>query len=99
EGGAVGEPLAGSLRVLRLLDELDDLGECGVRADRRGAGTQRPVLVDGRANELVADRLLDRQALAGDRGLVDLALAVVDDRIDRDLRARPDEEQDRKSVV
>ena len=56
ERGAVGEALPGRLGVLRLLDELDDLRERGVRADRGRAGAQRAVLVDGRADELVARR-------------------------------------------
>ena len=37
--------------------------------------------------------LLDRQALAGDHRLVDLALALDDLGVDRYLRARPDEQQ------
>ena len=56
----VGEPLPGRLGVLRLLDELDDLRERGVSADGGRAGAQRAVLVDGRADELVAGGLLDR---------------------------------------
>ena len=54
ERGAVGEALAGRLGVLGLLDELDDLRERGVGADRGRAGAQRAVLVDRRADELVA---------------------------------------------
>ena len=54
ERGPVGEPLAGRLGVLGLLDELDDLRERGVGADRGRAGAQRAVLVDRRADELVA---------------------------------------------
>ena len=50
ERGAVGEPLAGRLGVLRLLDELDDLRERGVRADGGRAGAQGAVLVDRRAD-------------------------------------------------
>ena len=60
ERGAVGEALPRSLGVLRLLDELDDLRERGVRADGGRAGAQGAVLVDGRADELVARGLLDR---------------------------------------
>ena len=54
ERGPVGQALAGRLGVLRLLDELDDLRERGVGADGGRAGAQRAVLVDGRADELVA---------------------------------------------
>ena len=54
ERGLVGEPLARRLGVLGLLDELDDLRQRGVGADRGRAGAQRAVLVDRRADELVA---------------------------------------------
>ena len=57
EGGAVGEPLRRRLRVLRLLDELDDLRERGVRADGGRAGAERPLLVDRRADQRVARAL------------------------------------------
>jgi hypothetical protein len=36
-GGAVGEPLRGSLRVLHLLDQVDDLRQRRIRANRRRA--------------------------------------------------------------
>ena len=93
ERGAVGEPLPRRLGVLCLLDELDDLRERGVCADGGRAGAQGAVLVDRRADELVARGLLDRQALAGDGGLVDLALALFDDGVDGHLRAGADEQQ------
>ena len=93
EGGAVGQALSRRLGVLRLLDELDDLRERGVRADGGRAGAQGAVLVDGRADELIAGGLLHGQALAGDRRLVDLALAVLDHGVDGDLGSRADEQQ------
>jgi hypothetical protein len=57
EGGSVGQPLRRSLRVLRLLDQLDDLRKGGVGADRGRASAKRSVLVDRRADQLGA-RLL-----------------------------------------
>ena len=93
ERGPVGEALAGGLGVLGLLDELDDLGERGVGADPGGPGVQDAVAVDGGADDLGARALVDREALAGDHRLVDLAVAVLDDAVDGDLRAGADDEQ------
>ena len=46
ERGSVGESLCGNLRVLRLLDELDDLRERGIQADRaRSRPAARPCLL------------------------------------------------------
>ena len=93
ERGPVGEPLAGGLGVLGLLDELDDLGERGVGADLGGPDPQGAVAVDGGADDLVAGLLVDREALAGHHRLVDLALALLDDAVDGDLGARADQQQ------
>src|SRR6185437_11686430 len=46
--------------------------------------------VDGRADDLVPGRLLDRSALAGEHALVDRRYAVDDDPVDRDLLPGPD---------
>ena len=89
----VGEPLAGGLRVLSLLDELDDLGERGVRADRRGAGAQGAPAVDGGTDERGARALRHGHALAGHHRLVDVARALEHLGVDRHLRARPDQQQ------
>src|SRR5262249_11898853 len=93
EGGAVGEPLRGRLRVLSLLDELDDLRERGVRTDRAGARTQGSLLVDRRADQLLAWMLGNRQALSGDHRLVNRRFAFFDERVDGDLGAGADQQQ------
>jgi hypothetical protein len=56
------------------------------------ARAQGAVLVDRRADELVAGGLLDGQALAGHGGLVDLALTLLDGRVDRHFGAGADEQ-------
>jgi hypothetical protein len=61
ERGAVGESLAWRLRVLRLLDELYDLGQGGVRPDGARARAPCAVDIDRRADELVARALVHRQ--------------------------------------
>ena len=67
---------------------LHDLGERGVRPDGGRACTQCAVDVDRRADELVARALVHRQALSGNRRLVDLALALFDKGIDRASSSR-----------
>ena len=52
-----------------------------------------PSALIGRADDLAARGLVHRQALPGDHRLVDLGLAVLDDPVDRDLRAGPDQQQ------
>ena len=93
ERGPIGQALARSLGVLRLLYQLDDLGEGGVGTDVLRSHPQRAVLVDGATDHLGPDRLEDRETLAGDGGLIDLALAVFDDAVHRDLGARLDQDQ------
>ena len=78
----------GALEFCASCTSCDDLRQRGVRADLGGADPQRAVGVDRRADDLVARRLVHRQALAGDHRLVDLGLAVLDDAVDRDLRRR-----------
>jgi hypothetical protein len=64
----------------------DDLG---LAAGER-AGLVEDDRVDGGADELVARGLFDRQALAGYRRLIDLALALLDDGVDGHLGAGTD---------
>ena len=89
----VGQPLPGCLGVLRLLHQRHDLRQRGVRADLGGAHPQRAGGVDDGADHRGAGRLVHRQALAGDHRLVDLGLAVLDDAVDGDLGAGPDQQQ------
>src|SRR5262249_48661970 len=72
----VGQPLPGRLGVLRLLHQLDDLRQRGVGADPGGPHPQRPVLIDGGADDRRPGRLGHRQALPGHHRLVDLALPL-----------------------
>ena len=88
-GHGIGEPLDRRPRALRLGHEADDLGEDRVPADPGRAHGQRPGRVDGRADDLVAGRLANGDALAGDHALVDRRATVDDDAVDRDLLARP----------
>ena len=89
----IGQTLARSLRVLRLLDELDDLRERRVGADLRGTHPQRAVLVDRRADNRGAELLVHRQALAGHHRFVDVALTFLDHTVDRDLGPGADEKK------
>ncbi len=93
ERGPVGEPLSGCLGVLCLPDQRDDLRERGLGADLGRPYPQRAGGVDGGADHLVAGRLVYRQALAGDHRLVDLAVAVLDHAVHRDLGAGSDQKQ------
>src|ERR671914_21208 len=70
-GGPVGEALAGRLRVLSPLDEVDDLAERRVGTDLRRLEREGPRPVDRAADDLVADALLDRDRLPRDQALVD----------------------------
>ena len=57
------------------------------------AHAQGPVDVDRRPDDLGAGALVHGQALARDHRLVDVALALLDDAVDGDLRAGPREQQ------
>ena len=59
------------------------------RAQPRDAHVERAAAVDRAGEHLVAGALLDRQRLAGHRRLVDVALARRDAAVERDLLARP----------
>ena len=86
----IGQALHRWLGALRVLDEPDDLGECGVLAHGRRAEQERAGAVDRRADDLVPGRLADGDALAGEHALVDRRFAVDDDPVDRNLLPGPD---------
>ena len=58
--------------------------------DLLGANDERAGAVDGRAHDLRARRLFDRQRLARDHRLVDRASAVENQAVHRNLLTRPD---------
>ena len=72
----VGQPLDRRAAALRLGDHARRSARAASRAPTRSARiTQRAGAVDGRADDAVARRLLDRDRLAGDHRLVDRARA------------------------
>ena len=89
----VGQPLPGRLRVLCLLNQPDDLRQRRVSTDLGSAYPQRAVPVDGGTDDGDAGLLVYRQALAGDHGLVDLALALLDLPVHGYLRSRAYQQQ------
>ena len=92
-GRAVGQQLRGSLGVLGLLNQFDDLGECCVRTDFGGAVLERAALVDRRADHGVAHLFLDRHRLAGQHGFIDERRPLQHGAIDRYLVAGPDHDR------
>ena len=89
----IGQPLNGSLAALGILDEPDDLLKRGILADLRRLKLESPCPVQSGAEDLVAGALLDGQALAGQHGLIDRALAAPHDPVHRNLLARPNEDE------
>ena len=88
-GDDVGQLLNRRTAPLRLGDHLYDLGEQCLGADLLCAHGQGAGPVDGRADDLVAGGLLDRDRFAGDHRLVDGARAFDDDAVDRDFFTGP----------
>ena len=89
---AIGEALHGRLAGLGVRHEPADLRQRGVGAHARGAHDETPAGVDGRAGDLVAGALLDRDGLAREERLVDGRGSLLDDAVGRDLLARADDE-------
>ena len=87
--GAVGQPLARGLGVLRLLDEVHDLGERGVRADGGGPEAHAAAAVDRAGDHRVPGALGDRHALARHERLVYARLALRDLAVHGHLVAGP----------
>ncbi len=77
---------------LRLLDEMDDARQRRVAADVGDAHIERATAVDGAREHGVSRELLHRQRLAGNRRLIDRALAGDDDAVERNLLAGADDE-------
>jgi hypothetical protein len=73
--GAVGQPLHGRARALRLLHHAGDLGQDGGFAERLGPAGDGAVVVE-RAGQYAASRLARlRGGLAGEHGLIDRGAA------------------------
>ncbi len=77
------QALDGCLRALCTLHQCHDLGERRVAAHPLRAHHERSAGVDGRADDRVADALLDRQRLAGQHRLVHGRGTVDQDPVDR----------------
>ena len=88
----VGQALDRGLRPLGLADHPHDLREHRLRPHALGPHHETARAVDGAADETIAGRLLDRDRLARHHRLVDRALALGHDAVDRHLLAGPDAE-------
>ena len=84
----VGQALQRGLGPLCLLDETDDLGQGRVGANPRRAEQKRAGLVERRADDLIVDRLVHRQALTGQHALVQRGATLDDHAIDGHLFTR-----------
>ncbi len=77
---------------------MDDARQRRVAPQRRRDDLERAVPVDRSGEHLVAVPLVDRQRLAGDRRLVDVAFAGHDTAVERQLLAGPARARDRQSA-
>ena len=91
--GELLDPLLGpGAPAVRSLDHAGDAGERGIFGRLGALDLERAVAVDGAGEHLAARLLGDRDALAGDRRLVDRARSDHDAAVERDALARPDDE-------
>ena len=90
-GDAVGHLRNGGLCCGCVADHADDLRERRILADARGAAAQEAGLVQGRRGDGISRGLIHRDALAGQRGLVHGAAALLDDTVHRDGLAGADD--------
>ena len=91
-GDLVGDLGDGRLGRGGVGDHLDDLAEGGVLADAGGLALDKAALVERGGADAVALGLVDRDALAGERALVDGAVAFKHYAVDGDVLARADNE-------
>ena len=82
------ESCDGSLGCRRIADHLDDLRERGILTDSGRAALKEARLVQGRGLHLIADRLVDRQTLTGQRSFVHRTCARNYKAVHRDILAR-----------
>src|SRR5262249_10267567 len=78
------------LGVLRLLYQLDDLRERGIRPDLGGGVAEGAALVDRPSDYSIAGFLADRHRFPGQHRLVHLRTAFLNSPVDRNLVAWPD---------
>ena len=90
-GHAVGHLRDGRLGRGGVADHADDLGQGGILADAGGLALDEARLIDRRGGNRVARFLVDRDALAGERGFVDCGMALEHHAVDRDVLARADD--------
>src|SRR5690606_13865671 len=83
----VEDPLRLGLLALRLLDEPDQPRDGALARPLRHADGQRPAAVDRPAEDGVAGPLQHGHTLARERGLVDLALSLDYDAVEREAVA------------
>jgi len=91
-GVAIGQALGGGLGRLGVLHQVDDLLQGRLLAEPLDRQLHRPVQVDRPGKDLVADGLVGRERLAGDRALIDGGTALNHAAVDRDAVAGPDDD-------
>ncbi|MFT3787439.1 MAG: hypothetical protein QM770_14940 [Tepidisphaeraceae bacterium] len=87
---AVAEQHDGGLVVHAALDEVHQLADARLAADRFDADTQRRADVHRAAEHLAAGFDANQVALAGEKGLIDVARTALDRAIGTEQFARPD---------
>ncbi len=93
DAGKLLDPLLGARApTVRLLDHARDAGERRILGDPGALDLERAIAVDRTGEDLAARLLGGRQALAGDRRLVDRADSGDDAAVERDALARVDDE-------
>ena len=86
---AVRHALNGRPRGLGLFHHANDLRQGAVRAEAARLNHQAAMYVEGGADNLVARRFVDRQAFAGEQGLIHRRCAFAHQAVDRDATAGP----------
>src|SRR6266581_3970586 len=90
--GVPAATLHGRARLFRLLDDFDDFAESGVAPDFLDGHFEHAILVDRAGEYLALFDFLNRQRLAGDRGLIHETVALDHHAIGRNAFARPNDD-------
>ena len=88
----VGDALHGRARFFGLLDDLNDFAKGGVAPDFLDAHFEHAVFVDRSGEHFALLDFLDRQRLAGDRGLIDKTVAFAHHAIGGNALAGPNDD-------